>query len=164
MWLRDQLPQDVSCLRVLTYGYDTKLIDSESFQTIDDIALFFITKLSFIRPVGHTGKPIIFLAHSLGGIVLKRALLYLAGAGDVETVMVQDIRMIIFFGVPNKGMHMSHLVPMVKSQPNHVLVESLSPSSNYLVDLDKNFSGIALFRNIRLISAFETERSPTPVV
>lgn len=164
MWLRDQLPVDVDCLRVITYGYDTTLVNSKSFQTIDDIALFFIQRLLFIRPPGLSAKPLILLAHSLGGIILKSALLFLAASGESEGSILKDIRLIIFFGVPNKGMQMSHLIPMVKSQPNRTLVECLSPSSEYLTDVDRRFSGIALYPDIRLISAYETAESLTATV
>ena len=38
MWLRDSLPNDLPGLRVLLFGYNTNLLDSHSFQTIEDIA------------------------------------------------------------------------------------------------------------------------------
>lgn len=34
MWLRDALPQDVPCLRLFLYGYDSKFEESQSFQDI----------------------------------------------------------------------------------------------------------------------------------
>lgn len=37
MWLRDSLACQPSGVRVLLYGYDTTLIQSESFQDLDDI-------------------------------------------------------------------------------------------------------------------------------
>lgn len=163
MWLRDQLPVDIESVRVLTYGYDTKLSQSHSFQTIDDIALFFILKLSTIRPAGHSRKPLIFFAHSLGGIVLKSALLHLAGSGDYERSLLQDVSAIIFFGVPSSGMHTLHLLSMVEGQPNLRLIESLSKDSEYLSDLNNKLSGISLYRRIRLVSAYETEMSPTVI-
>jgi len=48
MWLRDQLPFDFPNVRIMIYGYDTKLLKSESFQTIDDIATSFISKLKSV--------------------------------------------------------------------------------------------------------------------
>jgi hypothetical protein len=39
MWLRDSLPYDLEGVRVLTYGYDTSLVGSQTFQNIDDIAI-----------------------------------------------------------------------------------------------------------------------------
>ena len=41
MWLRDALPHDIPRARVLTYGYDTRLSDTNSFQNLEDVALRF---------------------------------------------------------------------------------------------------------------------------
>jgi hypothetical protein len=71
---------------------------------------------------------------------------------------------LFFFGVPNKGMMMSRLLPMVQGQPNVALVNALSPQSPYLPDLDEQFSGIALQRKMRIISIYKTKRSRIPQV
>jgi hypothetical protein len=167
MWLRDGLPQDIPQIRVITYGYDTCLFASKSVQGIDDLARSMIKKLEAIRRLGRHRKPIIFIAHSLGGIVLKRALTLMAnsGADSQELSFVfRLVCMIVFFGVPTRGMHISHLLLMVQGQPNESLIKSLSRDSEYLSRLHTSFSGIASRSSIRLISAYETKKSPTPKV
>jgi hypothetical protein len=49
MWLRDSLPDDLQGARMLLYGYDTNLLQSDSFQDIDDIAGTFRTNIRSIR-------------------------------------------------------------------------------------------------------------------
>jgi len=49
MWLRDSLPHDVLGLRVLIYGYDTRLPDSKSSQGLEAISSSFRTALRAIR-------------------------------------------------------------------------------------------------------------------
>ena len=49
MWLRDSLPFDLKGVRVLLYGYDTSLIGSQTFQSIDDIAIAFCERIRGIR-------------------------------------------------------------------------------------------------------------------
>src|SRR5437868_213906 len=71
MWLRDSLSIDVPTIRNIIYGYDTTLGHSESFQTIQDIAISFISRLRTTGRSSPSAKPVIFLAHSLGGIILK---------------------------------------------------------------------------------------------
>ena len=166
MWLRDRLAYDFPTLRVMIYGYDTKLLKSESFQTIDDLALFFIAQLKSIGKAQTFTKPLLLFAHSLGGLIVKRALCLLADSGDSETFMLDKIRMVLFFGVPSAGMKMSYMLPMVNGQPNRHLVECLSEDDphKYLQHLNDSFSGISHFRRIRLISAFETQRTRTALV
>lgn len=166
MWLRDQLPGDFPNARVMIYGYDTMLLKSESFQTIDDLALSLISQLKSIGKAQTFTKPTIFFAHSLGGIILKRALCYMAESGEAETFMLQKVRMVLFFGVPSKGMAVEYMLPMVDGQPNKQLVEALSTKAkeSFLSNLDLGFSGIAMLRDIRLVSAFETRRTRIAVV
>jgi hypothetical protein len=164
MWLRDKLPHDVTGIRSIIYGYDTSLLASESFQTIQDIARSFIARL---RTIGYANSPhrsIVFLAHSLGGIILKRALLYLANSGDAHACLLDMVRAVILFGVPNRGMKTSHLLSMTADQPNTALIETLSPESSYLPELDDLFTGIANTHNLRIVSVYETSRSRTTVV
>ena len=164
VWLRDRLPKDMPGIRPIIYGYDTQLVQSESVQTVDDLASSFIARLASIGKVYTSAKPLIVIVHSLGGILLKSALVQMASSLGEEGSILSSIKMIIFFGVPSRGMHMSHLLPMVKGQPNEHLVQLLSPYSDYLSSLNRHFSGIATIREIRLISAFETKLSRTTQV
>lgn len=161
MWVRDSLPKDLPNVRSIIYGYDTQLVKSESFQTIDDLALSFIASLKSVGRSSLSSKPLVFLAHSLGGIILKRALLLLANSGNVERHILGTVCAAMFFGVPSRGMRMSHLRPMVKERPNENLVEQLGQNSQYLPQLQEQFSGVALLQHIRMISAYETKRSRT---
>lgn len=164
MWLGDRLPHDLKEVRSIIYGYDSRLAQSESFQGIDDIAITFIAQLKSIGRFLKAAKPSVILAHSLGGIVLKCALLEMANSGDVEKHMLNSIREAVFFGVPSEGMEMGQWLPMVEDQPNKPLVRLLSPGSQSLIDLDDRFNGISTVRNMRLVSFYETERSKTAVV
>lgn len=159
MWLRDQLPTDLPFVRSIIYGYDTRLVDSQSFKGINDLASALIEDLRTIRK--SISYAVIILAHSLGGIVLKRAIVNIANSGAGEDQLLGKIRMICFFGVPSQGMHNEHLLAMVEGQPNQDLVKSLSSDAGYLPELDIQFSGLAVFRTIRFISIYETKKSLT---
>jgi hypothetical protein len=150
MWLRDKLPQEVPGIRVFLYGYDSRIL-SESFQTLDDLAQDFITSL---RPFQSNDKPFAFVAHSLGGLVLKQAL---SRAVDELAWVLDNTQLAILFGVPHKGMHNSHLLSMVKSNPSKELITLLDPESGRLEILDEEFSKRA--NQIRIVSAYETHRS-----
>jgi hypothetical protein len=95
MWLEDLLPRRVPTARILTFGYDaeTLKLSEVSRLTLNDHATSLIVDLLRVRrdpKVSHGTKfleiisrslmyvygqteqrPIIFLAHSLGGIVVK---------------------------------------------------------------------------------------------
>jgi len=114
MWLRDQLPDDFPRFRVMIYGYDTCLTNSDSHQSLDDLARTFVQHLKSIGRAEYSAKPCVIFAHSLGGILVKRALYYMAGSGDEEDFVLQKIKLAIFFGVPNRGMQVKHCSPWSK--------------------------------------------------
>ncbi|KAK4448922.1 hypothetical protein QBC34DRAFT_100924 [Podospora aff. communis PSN243] len=161
MWIRDVLPSCLPSVRFLIYGYDTTLRDSTSFQTIADLAGRFILDMKSYGWASPTAKPVVFLAHSLGGVLLKQVMVMLANSGEAESSILGRIGGAVFFGVPSKGMEVSQLLAMTKDQPNHALVSDLSVGSPYLVNLGMQFEGIAELRRMKIFWAYETKQSPT---
>ena len=170
MWVRDVLPKSLPGVRAIIYGYDSGLIGSKSFQTVSDIAQTLIFQLKsggWNLPSSHTSasKPIIFLAHSLGGLVLKHAVVHMADRESSVSNILQNLHGAIMFGVPSLGMEQSHLMAMVEGQPNETLVYDLSREggTNYLRHLNTQFEGLSYVRSARILWAYETEESPTVV-
>lgn len=164
MWIRDALPKELPNLRVALYGYDTSLPDSNSFQTISDLASSLINSLKASGLASWTMKPLLFLAHSLGGIVFKEALVALANNGDPERHILHQMVGGLFFGVPSRGMDTQALITMTNGRPNENLLQNLTVGSEYLRDLDNRASGIMASKGMSLFWAYETRMSPTVVV
>ncbi|KAH9237218.1 hypothetical protein K456DRAFT_1830755, partial [Colletotrichum gloeosporioides 23] len=80
-WLRDFLPTDLPDVRVLCWGYDsnTHSTSGVSCHYLYDHARELVADLSRKREVTKSReRPIIFVAHSLGGIVVKSVSVQLA--------------------------------------------------------------------------------------
>lgn len=86
LWLRDLFPHDELKARVLAYGYgtDTLLNPGGTADGILPCATNLIAELCAFRELSNTSKrPIIFICHGFGGILLKRALVFSsASQGD----------------------------------------------------------------------------------
>lgn len=165
MWIRDKLPQFLPAVRFATYGYETRLYPSTSFQSVPDLAISLISVLKSCGWSSPSAKPLIFLAHSLGGAVLKQALVMLAGSGQTETFISTLIRGIIFFGVPSRGMPINDILTMLGGQPNKdALVTQISDTSDYLQTLEHQFDGISFLRTVKLFWAYETKTTQTIAV
>jgi hypothetical protein len=164
MWIRDALPKAFPAIRVVIFGYDTTLVKSNSFQAITDLASSLIETLKASGFGSLATKPLVFLAHSLGGIVFKQALVTLASGNDRERQMLRHVVGAVLFGVPSRGMETQALVTMVRGQANEGLVRDLTTGSDYLQSLDDRFFEVALYGRMKLFWAFETRTSPTVAV
>jgi hypothetical protein len=165
MWIRDEAPRQVPGMRAIIYGYSSYLVDSGSIQIMGDIAKDLIENLSVGGWRQPSAKPLIFLAHSLGGLILKDFFVRVADARNaLNRRMVDKIIGAVMFGVPNLGMDQTPLLSIVHGQPNETLVQDLKPGSNYLLKLDKAFSGTAFLSQVMIFWAYETRLSPTVVV
>ncbi|KAI1859909.1 uncharacterized protein JN550_011828 [Neoarthrinium moseri] len=78
-WPREKVPQSLPQARVWAFGYDTKLshpLRSGSQNTVYGEGKELVAILDDVRRGNEKLLPIIFVAHSLGGIVVKQALRY----------------------------------------------------------------------------------------
>ncbi|KAF2022898.1 tetratricopeptide repeat domain-containing protein [Setomelanomma holmii] len=109
-WLRDLLPHDLPNARVLSWGYDanTHSRSRVSCQYLFDHARTLVSDLCLERQITQTSKrPIIFVAHSLGGIIVKSALIHSDAARRGALEEHRSIKLstygIMFMGTPHQG-------------------------------------------------------------
>jgi protein SERAC1 len=67
----------------------------------------------------------------------------------------------LFFGVPNQGIDISSLIPMVGNQDNLGLLTSIGRESELLRKQNRDFNNAFDYKDSEIISFFETESSPT---
>ncbi|KAF8499908.1 hypothetical protein BU17DRAFT_59133, partial [Hysterangium stoloniferum] len=156
LWLRDFLPQDVQSARILTYGYDayTQSTATSSTQTLDSYAESFLARLAAFRARSDTTKrPIIFIAHSLGGIILKDALIRASQAHRDHLVEHKWIALstcgILFLGTPHQGTTAvtnpaNQLLKLasLSSPTNNVLLKHLLSNSDWLEQQSSSYNAI----------------------
>lgn len=161
MWLSDSLNKDCPFARVVIYGYNSKLQGSESFDDLDGLASSFQIALSRLTTSSKDKKPLVIIGHSLGGLVIKQSLIRIADS-DYEPRLLDSVVGAIFLGVPNDGIDIECLIPMVKDQPNRSLLESINRINSEILRMQKlNFFKVLENSNIDLFCFYETLRSPT---
>ncbi|KAI0861632.1 hypothetical protein F4860DRAFT_475705 [Xylaria cubensis] len=164
MWIRDVLPKHIYGIRAVIYGYETRLAESQSFERIKDLASRLIALLTTYGWGSRSSKPIIFLAHSLGGLVLRDALRQLSGSSAAEYKTLSRLfRGALFFGVPNLGIEQDSFQTIVQGNPNDTLIDDIRHGSNYLRRLNDYFSRNPVEAHFKQFWAYETLESPTVV-
>jgi hypothetical protein len=159
MWLGDSLPRDIPRARVMIYGYQSGLQHSTSFAHLGDYASSLQAAISRLLQSEKT-KPLVLLGHSLGGLLIKEAMVQIAES-ESGPDLINLIFGLLFFGVPNDGLDIESFVPMVKDQPNRFLLESLSVKNSQVLNiLRRNFSKILERTDLEIFCFYETELSP----
>ena len=83
MWLRDFLPRDIPQARILIYGYDSHIVNSQSRSILADFSSNFIAKFNAMRSQSHSeDRPTIFIGHSIGCLMIKEVLIDLGSYLD----------------------------------------------------------------------------------
>ena len=159
MWLRDSLPQRIPKARVMIYGYDSGLQHSTNLAQLGDLAKSLRTAITRILRSGK--RRLVLIGHSLGGLLIKEALTQLAESDSRS--LVNFVSGVLFFGVPNHGMDIESLIPMVNDQANRPLLDSLHRVNSWVLMLqDRDFSRILDQRkDLKVFCFYETEKSPT---
>ncbi|KAF7718620.1 Uncharacterized protein PECH_006351 [Penicillium ucsense] len=175
MWVLDGLREKFPTARLMTYGSKTKLDGNESTQTLEDLGKLLRDEMRSVtrRPAQSglskescsTGPsssvPSIFIAHSLGGLTVKEALLQEETNPDKETFL-SNLKGALFFGVPSHGMNIQVLEAMIRGQPNELLVRSIANDSPTLQELSRRFKATFPPGKPKIIYFYELELSGSP--
>ncbi|MCJ1400447.1 hypothetical protein MMC11_003652 [Xylographa trunciseda] len=129
-WLQDLLPEIVPNTRILSFGYDAS---NTSTTHLALIARALVPKLVDLRETTKSaGRPIVWMAHSLGGQLLKGALAFShqSGRNHVYGHIKLCTYGILFFGVPKPRKEGCSISTAMKTQ--EVAAKSDSPQMKAL--------------------------------
>lgn len=148
LWLRDFLPSDIPNARIMTFGYDSTVAFGRSVTKIEDTALELLNHLSAKRTrlaPGTPSKPIVFICHSLGGYVVKKALVLAhdrnssLGYRDV----LASTKAIAFLGVPHEGSDSARWADFATNLLKSSSIDA-SPNTTIVSDLEKGSTDLAI--------------------
>ncbi|KAJ5904759.1 uncharacterized protein N7473_001675 [Penicillium subrubescens] len=160
MWLRDFLSKDLPQCRTMIYGYNSKL-SSYGVDTILDDRRELMEEIKKIRNTKELQqRPLIFIAHSFGGIILAHAIQTMEEDHPAITSLYRATYGMILFAIPHKGLVMDDIQQMLagdKSHPREQLLQQISSKSDLLIHQLADFKN--LIRDRKVVSFYETEQT-----
>ncbi|XP_047119810.1 protein SERAC1 isoform X1 [Schistocerca piceifrons] len=159
-WPRDWLPKDCPYLRIVGVNYDTTIsrwsptCPSEKIKcTLDDRSEEIMEKLK-LAGVGQ--RPVIWVTHSMGGLLVKKILVRAWESGDRN--ICYKTKGIAFYSVPHLGSPLAELTQAMQILlwPS-VEVQELRKDSPELKSLHQKFLQMLPHLQIQIISFAETK-------
>ncbi|GAP91530.1 putative tol protein [Rosellinia necatrix] len=174
LWLEDFLPEAFPDARIMSFGYDSALLFSRSRGKVEDFARDLLNRLWMLRgsPEGKN-RPIIFVAHSLGGIVVKKALILAHENNKHYGDILSSAIGIVFMGTPHRGANIVDWTAFFRNviqlmTGTHILradlIKDLSTHSSSLLEISKQFLPRAADLSIMSFTELQIERPLTTLV
>ncbi|KAF1347228.1 TPR-like protein, partial [Lizonia empirigonia] len=160
MWLRDFLCKDLPCCRTMIYGYNSKL-SSHGVDTIMDYGRGLLEELKKVRGTEELRRrPLFFIAHSFGGIILAHCLVKAAQITEDHPTIAALHRAtysMLLFGIPHRGLVVDDIQKMLAGEDRHPrrgLLEQIREKSDLLASQLDNFRN--LIQDRKVVSFYET--------
>ncbi|CZT10860.1 uncharacterized protein RCO7_03554 [Rhynchosporium graminicola] len=152
-WLKDQkegILSEFKSARILKFAYESRWLGDKALnQTLGNVAEQLLVALVEARKGYEIPRPIIFLAHSMGGLVVAKALTIASSFPEqIDRMRIYEcFAGGIFFGTPFGGSEeaakavvlASFLQPTSKGLPSQMLY-ALDPRGELLLELRNEFS------------------------
>lgn len=175
MWLESILPDKIPFARIMTFGYNSTIAFSSSAAKLEDKSVELINRLSMKRSSVENGstRPIVFVCHSLGGILVKKALIlaYERSSDTHYRNILDNTKAIAFLGVPHRGADAAWWFSFAASalkgatlgtSTHTALVKDLQNASPTLATISKQF--VDRGQPLKIYTFFETRKLYRTVV
>ena len=171
-WPQDLLRVAIPDVRIYTWGYDADInsLSSASRNTIHQHARNLLSDLVDLRAESECHqKPLIFVAHSLGGIIVKAAInLSKSTEGTKEKEIAPATSGVCFLGTPHRGSNSAtigkiafQITKAAGKSPNTKILQGLERNSETLdmIGDDFNQTIIKYGRNMHIHSVREEKKT-----
>ncbi|OIW33004.1 hypothetical protein CONLIGDRAFT_570241, partial [Coniochaeta ligniaria NRRL 30616] len=135
LWPQSLLLPKIPNARILTFGYNADLTMNTSTYGMRDHATKLLSSLRDKREEpDELHRPIIFVCHSMGGLIVKQALLT-ASIDQQYLLISQHTQGVVFMGTPHRGSDLAKWGSLLATVAK---VAFLSPKKEFLDNLHKN--------------------------
>ena len=165
-WLQDFLPSAFPKARIFTYGYNSGVAFTGSASKVDDYARTLLERLKAKRREfdSDVKRPILFICHSLGGIVFKKAMVIAHERSERYRAISRDTYGVLFMGTPHRGSDMAFWTTVFGKMADTLtlgsirtqLLQDLQPKSACLGTICSQF--VERAQSLRIFTFYERLR------
>ncbi|KAK4244847.1 hypothetical protein C7999DRAFT_34830 [Corynascus novoguineensis] len=187
-WIRERLPKDIPDARILGFEYPSRWYDDPVTTSLTECASQLLRSL--IQDRCHIEgpemcrtrrtRPIIFVGHSFGGLVIKQAMVMASQVLSSNSPRIKyenhrdilsAIAGVVFLGTPHRGSSFAALAGLkislgshlLRVQANDEIITILKPDSYVLDELQRTFAQLCSderMRDLKLICYYEMRVVP----
>uniref|UniRef100_A0A3P9AAJ5 Protein SERAC1 n=1 Tax=Esox lucius TaxID=8010 RepID=A0A3P9AAJ5_ESOLU len=159
-WPKSWLASDCPNLRILSVEYDTHLSDWRARCPAENQRMSLAHRsrelLQKLKSAGVGDRPVVWVAHSMGGLLVKKMLLDALKDPEMKE-LTRNTKGVMFYSVPHRGTFMAEYSVNVRYLlfPS-VEVRELCRDSPALRNLNESFVNMAKEREFKVLSFAET--------
>jgi len=157
-WPAKWLPEDPDFkdVRIHTFGYDSDWTKrNNNCLNLHHMGLSLVGQLSTSPEISRSNTSLVFIGHSMGGLVIKKAFVL---ACHQNKKLAERVRAIYFLATPHRGADLAktlkNILQLVFSAPSYVV--ELIPGSDVLQAINDDFRQHA--EGLELCSFYETRQ------
>ncbi|KND92008.1 hypothetical protein TOPH_03316 [Tolypocladium ophioglossoides CBS 100239] len=157
-WVRQGIRREADRARILLYEHP----EAVEGTTLSRLADALLEELQALRAAEGQERPLVFIGHSIGGLVVKMALTKASRAAKYDNIM-RECYGVAFFGTPHQGsgyFAMPSLAPSIQSllQLSSPLPASITDDlrvgNSLLLHVDEDFKSVS--SDVRVWTFYET--------
>ena len=140
------LPSMIPLSRIFTFKYNARILNYNSDAGLEDISRSLLSQIQSVRKERREiNRKLIFVCHSLGGLVVKQAMILDTQDDSLKNIQDHTVG-VITLGTPHGGSHLGITLTRISfvTGTSKEISRTLSVKSEPLESLNKAFEGYYL--------------------
>lgn len=159
-WLCEKFP----AARIFAIGYPASIFGKWAKKEMD-IHERAINMLEYMTSMGIGERPIIFVTHSLGGILIKEILRTSAECTDDDWKKIsENTKLVAFIGTPHSGASLAAAIKIIVPRISSSHLELLTNESGYLSSLNQFYRDFSAISSIATVSYYEKYKTKDAIL
>lgn len=153
-WLKD----DFTSISLYTLGYPASLFEKWAKKEMDMFErAAFVLELFAAKELGK--RPLVFIAHSLGGLLVKMILRKATEAEDNDWVAIaESTELVHFLSTPHNGASLANALNILPGTSRHIKL--LTNDTGFLEDLNQSYRGlVSTSENLKTVVYYEKHKT-----